>query len=476
MKKIAFFARLRLTNLYVKLFHHFNNEFEILFIAYSDEEERIIRRDAAGANVINFKKIISKKIVSTNIDLEKLQKIDQVIKHSTSGRFCLNSSIQSDRSFQFLKYSEVLKLSQVYFDAWTEIIQEYKFDYFMHEHVSLHMNHIASVVCKVNGTKYVSEIPIRGFDNYNFIISNFDEGISEELINEYNKISKGEIDSYKDEIHNFINLYRVESSVFFANLIPKKSQVFKLLFSSIYNEIKLILIRKNKLIEPIDYFLVRNRTAFKKLINLTLYKFFVRWDDFVENEDFYYYPLHLEPEAVVLYMADGLYKNQIKLIENIAAQLPVGKFLYVKDHPHSIGYRNFFDYRALNKIPNIKLLDARIPGTTVIKNSTGVITLNGTSGIEALMINKRVFTFGKAYYNLCPLVTHVPNVKDFGKLIDYNSNETQDNFELNRFVLALLRSMYKGNTDCFYGPENSISRDDANIIDIAESYRRYFRK
>ena len=125
MKKIAFFSRLRLTNLHIKLFHKFKDEYDVIFIAYSDEEERLIRRDAAGADVINFKKIISEKLKNTKINRKILEEIDKTIKKSTSCRFCLNSSIQSDRSFKYLEYDEVLLLSQVYFEAWSEIVKKF---------------------------------------------------------------------------------------------------------------------------------------------------------------------------------------------------------------------------------------------------------------------------------------------------------------------------------------------------------------
>ena len=100
------------------------------------------------------------------------------------------------------------------------------------------------------------------------------------------------------------------------------------------------------------------------------------------SDFFYFYPLHLEPESVVLYSGRGMYQNQVKLIQNIAAQLPPGDILYVKDHPHDHGYRSADDYIALNSVPNIKILEHNFPGKSVIKKSKGVFTINGTFVLE----------------------------------------------------------------------------------------------
>ena len=81
-----------------------------------------------------------------------------------------------------------------------------------------------------------------------------------------------------------------------------------------------------------------------------------------------------------------IYANQVKLIENIAASLPVGYYLYVKDHPHELAYRKAEDYRRLMQIPNVRLLRKSIPGKLVIRNAVGVFTINGTAGFEGLLL------------------------------------------------------------------------------------------
>ena len=45
-------------------------------------------------------------------------------------------------------------------------------------------------------------------------------------------------------------------------------------------------------------------------MNLLRYGREVRFHDFNPDTPYYYYPMHLEPEAVVLFHGHGLYRNQ----------------------------------------------------------------------------------------------------------------------------------------------------------------------
>lgn len=476
MRTIVFFARQRLTEFYIKLYEYLKYDYNLIFIAYSKEEESIIKENLNDVKIINFTDKVEENLKLQIIDLELLSWLDTLIYNISNKRFTLNSSLQSDRAFSYLSYKEALHLSQTYYIVWENIFNENKIDFLIHEFVSLHMNHLASILCKKNDAVYVSEMAVKGFDDYNFIFMNYDEGISIELEYEYNKITREEISKNEILISNYKCLFKDTEKVFFSHLNSKRIDYFKMFPRAIKNELKIFLKSPDKILNNVDYFMLYDRSALKKLINLTMYKILIKWDNFDSTEKYYYYSLHLEPEAVVNYMADGIYKNQIKLIENLAAQLPVGTYLYVKDHPHNIGYRNFNDYLRLKKVPNIKLLHAKIPGIEVIKYSIGVISLNGTAGFEAIMKGKKVFTFGKAFYNISPLAIYIENIKDFKNLLEIEYTEEYRESELNKLILALNKCLYIGNTDCFYNAKNDLSEDTQNINQIANSYREYLKK
>ena len=138
--------------------------------------------------------------------------------------------------------------------------------------------------------------------------------------------------------------------------------------------------RYDKYIDNIDHWELRRDLAGQKIVNLLQYRAQVRFDAFDPSVPYYFYPFQLEPEAGVHYQGHGLYMNQVKLIQNIAAQLPPGAVLYVKDHPHDHGYRAAIDYLRLNHVPNIRLLDSHIPAKQVIAGARGVMTITGTAG------------------------------------------------------------------------------------------------
>jgi hypothetical protein len=86
------------------------------------------------------------------------------------------------------------------------------------------------------------------------------------------------------------------------------------------------------------------------------------------SDGFYFYPLHLRTRSGSgIHWADGIYSNQVKLIENIASQLPPGIMLYVKDHPHLMDIEMFWIIKCIQDIPNVKLQAPHLPGKKIVK-------------------------------------------------------------------------------------------------------------
>lgn len=228
-------------------------------------------------------------------------------------------------------------------------------------------------------------------------------------------------------------------------------------------------------IDNIEFFIDKDNAFRKRLYNLRKYQE-ISFDFFDRSKKYYFYPLHLEPEAVVLYWGENLYTNQVKLIENIAAQLPPNTFLYVKDHPHYEGYRSVEDYKRIKQIPNVKLLHSKLPGKEIIKNSIGVITINGTSGFEALLLNKHVIIFGNAFYQCSERVKKIYNIRELKNVIySLKDSNYEDDEELYIFIKAYLSAQKKGFTS-FYGgtaKKLKINIEDNSTI-IAEGFKNYF--
>ena len=480
-QNILFFSRCDLTHLYGQLHNYLISDFNIIHVAYSMLEVDILQKEYGIKNVINFKERVQLAERETVINETFLKKLDDLFTTQTDGKFTLNGSIQSDRTFKNMDYDVALLITSLYYNAWQSIFSLFKIDFFIHEPVSLMMNQMASVLCKEQGGIYSTHIMVQGESKYNFIMVDDWNGVPNEMKTIYENISDHDILINEERVTSFLTSFRASFSVFFDVMgsgKPTAKLYFNLLKNALRDQALLLLSHKklSKTRDNIEVFLLENQLNLKRLKNFRTYKT-VKYDTYNIEKKFYFYPLHLEPEAVVLYWADGLYTNQIKLIENIAAQLPPDTFLYVKDHPHLYGYRDISDYNRLQDIPNVKLLPPHLPGKKIIKDSLGVITINGTAGFEALLLNKQVIVFGSAFYAISKRVKYVENIRDLKDVI-YNLKpiNTTDDLEIKKFVLAYLKAQKKGFTDFYINLANSIEIDmTQNIQDAAASLSEFFK-
>lgn len=481
-KRVLFFSRCDLVHLYGQLNEHLISDFNIIHVAYSKDEETILKNIYGVKDVINFKELFIKQKANIKIDEVFFDNLDALFIKQTNGRFNLNASLQSDRTFKKLNYDTVLNITAVYYSVWKLIFSLHPIDFFIHEPTSLMMNHMASVLCKEQGGVYSTHIMVQGESKFNFMMVDDDNGYPTEMIDIYNTLTDKDIENDETKITSFVENFRSSYSVFFDIMGTGKPTIklyLQLLKSSIRESLNKILAfgKWDSFNDNIEIFLNENGLSQKRLKNCIKYRK-IKYAEYNPNLDFYFYPLHLEPEAVVLYWAEGKYTNQIKLIENIASQLPVNIFLYVKDHPHLYGYRDFLDYKRLLDIPNVKFLPAHIPGKKIIKDSLGVITLNGTAGLEALFLNKHVITFGSAFYRVSGRIKHISNIRELrGHIYSLKNVKYEDDLEFKKFVLAYLKSQKEGFTNFYGNLANNIKIDTfQNISNIAKGLTFYFNR
>lgn len=481
-KTILFFSRSELVHLYGMLNKYLKNDFNIVHVAYSNNEAVVLEEKYGVKPDFIFKEELKLQKDNFKVDDSFLNELDELFVKETGGRFNLNGAIQSDRTFSTFEYDEVLKITANYYNVWVKIFSLQPIDFFIHEPTSLMMNHIASVLCKKKGGIYSTHIMIQGESIFNFIMVDHDNGFPTEINYVYESLSKEDVKKNEQRITKFIDEFRSSYEVFFdvLGIVKPNFQFYFKLFKGAIKDKIIRLKSLNKLdcrIDNIERFLLVDKLNEKRLNSFVTYRN-IKYDNYNPEIEFYFYPLHLEPEAVVLYWADGIYTNQVKLIENIASQLPPGVFLYVKDHPHLYGYRNVEDYHRIQNIPNVKLLAPQIPGKKIIKDSLGVITLNGTAGFESLLLNKHVITFGSSFYEVSERVKFVKNIKDFREAI-YALREVkyEDDDELNKFVLAYLLSNKSGFTNFFSGVADKLDVDmDDNIRNVAKGLTVFFNE
>ncbi|MDP2641542.1 MAG: hypothetical protein Q8P39_03415 [Candidatus Yanofskybacteria bacterium] len=167
------------------------------------------------------------------------------------------------------------------------------------------------------------------------------------------------------------------------------------------------------------------------------------------QDDYYVFPLHLQPEATTLVQAMP-YVNQASVIQSIAFSLPFPCKLYVKEHPYAVGTKPDTFYEEIRRIPNVKLIAPNENMQELIENSQGVITLTGTVGLEAALAGKPAYILGDVFYDYHPLCRKLKNVDELQGYIlrDREAGVSQGDLrEQNvRFLISYIRNIIPGTT------------------------------
>jgi hypothetical protein len=131
---------------------------------------------------------------------------------------------------------------------------------------------------------------------------------------------------------------------------------------------------------------------------------------------FVFFPLHLEPEAVLL-IQSSYFANQLDVVRNLARSLPIGWELVVKEHFGMRGRRKLSVYRDLARIPNVRLAAFTHDTNRLIRDAAVVAVIAGTAGLEAGLIGQPVVMFGDTVWDFAPTIHKVKALTGLPTLI-----------------------------------------------------------
>jgi len=153
------------------------------------------------------------------------------------------------------------------------------------------------------------------------------------------------------------------------------------------------------------------------------------------DEHFIFYPLHIEQERNLLIAAPYL-TNQIELIRNIVKSLPIGYKLYVKEHPAQATreWRDINEYKEIMKIPYVRLFHPLMKSEEFYKKCSFVITIGGTSGLEAAFYKKPSIILSYMDYAILPSVEYVKDLTDLPHAIQSSLKKEVNASDLDRFI------------------------------------------
>ena len=189
---------------------------------------------------------------------------------------------------------------------------------------------------------------------------------------------------------------------------------------------------------------------------------------------FIYFPLHFSPEISDMIFGTQ-YDHHEGFVTQLAKRLPSDVELYVKEHTSMLGRRPIEFYRHLNSLYNIKIISPRVDTFTLIRNSRAVLTVTGTAGWEAYLLNKPVVVLGDVFYNFLPGVLKTGLDAEFPRrLKQYLKTFSADSRERRDAVRACFASSYeatKGDT----GAEGDTLPENArkNAQSVARAFRDF---
>lgn len=114
--------------------------------------------------------------------------------------------------------------------------------------------------------------------------------------------------------------------------------------------------------------------------------------------DYFIYVLHHPYDSQLLYRG-RCFTDQVALCRILASNLPSECQLLVKEHPVQPGMLPITDIRRLKRLyPNVVYVDYSIRFEDIVGNANGVITINSTAGLEAMIHGIPVIVLGEAFY------------------------------------------------------------------------------
>lgn len=187
----------------------------------------------------------------------------------------------------------------------------------------------------------------------------------------------------------------------------------------------------------------------------------------VPGEPYYFFPLHLMDDSAITIRAPQ-FQRQEEVVQYIAERvLPWGTKLYVKPHPAAMHAYSYDMLSRIAKIPNVRLIDARIPAPGLIADSKAVIVINSTVGFEAVLYGKPVIALGKVFYRGWGVTTDVDQLADLRLAVARAVDRPVDMERVYRFLQACFDATFEAHlTD--QTPENLKLLTDA-LVDKARN-------
>jgi len=318
---------------------------------------------------------------------------------------------------KFYKFSknEILKFLEQECKLFENILDEIKPDYIILNEPPFHHQKLLMELCRARGIEILC-LCISRFEASTIIAQNnatFDLPQNLDLI-KLNELGTSELEiKEKDTDYNKSNLEWAKDRKF-STVGKLKALIDYILFSdskNIQTNYTYYGRKKYKVILDTISFYFRREKRYRYLQNNSK-----------KNVDldipFVYFPLALDDDQALLNDAP-LFTNQIEVIRHIAKSIPVNHQIYVKDHFFAgfRGWKETKQYQEISELPNVVLIHPTYSSKELIKNCDIVISVRGSSSLEAAYENKPSIIFDSIPHDILPSVYKVKSITELPKLI-----------------------------------------------------------
>ena len=179
------------------------------------------------------------------------------------------------------------------------------------------------------------------------------------------------------------------------------------------------------------------------------------------DRPFVYFPLHVTDDYKIKRVIPHCV-DQASIVELIAASLPQGVDLVLKEHPMSIGRNPLGLLRRLVRHENIRLVDPYTSSHELIQRARAIAVISSTVGLEALLHGRPVMTVGQPFY------------AGYGVTVDVDSfreipDATMDLLRFEPDREATLRLQHAAMRRCYAGKPPAVDGSDENARALAAS-------
>ena len=157
--------------------------------------------------------------------------------------------------------------------------------------------------------------------------------------------------------------------------------------------------------------------------------------DFTENRKFILFTLQVNAESAILLDAP-FYINQIEVVRNISKSMPADHLLLVKEHPASFvrSWRSVGEYKELRDIPGVVLIHPSANSQELMKKSSLVISICGSSSLDAQFLEKPSIIFADTNFSMIPSIQKVKEIEKLPELIKQTISRRIEPKEIEKYI------------------------------------------